>query len=341
MKIGFFGILPKDEAYLKAQIQEELKEHEVKVFNQGVNPTSYPKEGDETDFDIISTFVASDLSKEEIAKFPNLKFIATQSTGYDHIDLEFAKKHDIQVSNVPEYGSHTVAEFTFALMLGLARKLPSAYEQIRETGSFNPEKLRGVDLFAKTLGVIGTGKIGQNVIRIARGLEMKVLAYDVAQDESFAATQGFKYCSLDELFSQADIITLHVPCLESTTHMIDAKALEKMKPTTMIINTSRGPIIDTEALLKALQDKKLAGAALDVLEEESAARDEANFLIRGDFEGHDLKDIIANHILIDMENVLVTPHIAYNTDEATHRILDTTIKNIQSFIADEPINIVN
>lgn len=165
-------------------------------------------------YEVISIFISSQLSAEALKQLENLKFITTRSTGFDHIDLDYCKKKEILVSNVPVYGSHTVAEYTFALLLCLIRKVYNSYQRIRESGSFALEGLRGEELFGKTLGVIGTGQIGTEVIKIAKGFSMNVIAYDKYPKEVLTGQLGFKYVSFEELLSQSDIITLHVPYIK-------------------------------------------------------------------------------------------------------------------------------
>ena len=291
-------------------------------------------------FDVAGIFVDSVVDKKTLDALPNLKFLATFSTGYDHVDLTECRKRGIVVSYVPSYGENTVAEFTFALLLDLSRKICFANDRVRKTGSFSEEGLRGFDLQGKTLGVIGTGHIGRNVVRIAKGFEMNVVAFDIYPDEKFAAKAGFKYLPLADLLKESDIITLHVPYMKETHHLINAETIEKMKQGAYLINTSRGGVVETSALLKALRSGRLGGVALDVLEEEGAVKDELNLLVDGRHEEHDLKTILENHVLMKMPNVIITPHNAFNSNEAFARILDTTIENIAAYAGGKPANLV-
>lgn len=295
----------------------------------------------ETDFDIISVFVDSQVTKEVLDKFPNLKMIATRSTGFDHIDLEECRARGIVVSTVPSYGEVTVAEYAFALLLTLSRKIYEGYDRIRETGTFSPQGLKGFDLYGKTLGVVGTGKIGKHVIGIAKGFEMKVVAFDLYPDQAVADKLGFVYKTLDEVLAESDVVTIHVPYTEDNKYFIAEPQLRQMKKGAYLINTARGPLVKTEDLLKVLKDGHLGGAGLDVLEEEGIIKDEMNFLTTASHPGEaDLRAVIANHILIDLPNVVITPHNAFNTQEALQRILDTTVKNISSFLVGQPENVV-
>ena len=328
MKLAVFNLEPWEKEYLQEEKQIESLGFEVTYIDHYLAPEFLPIE---KDFDAICVFVDSVVDKQVIESFPNLKFIATRSTGFDHIDLTVCKERGIAVSTVPSYGETTVAEFAFALILSLSRKLYQAVDQIKERSSFDLEPLRGFDLEGKTIGVVGTGKIGKNAIRIAKGFNMKVIAFDAFPDVDYAREAGFEYKSLDEVLAASDIITLHVPYMNETHHLINQTNVEKIKKGALLINTSRGPVVETAALLKALQAGTLAGAGLDVLEEEGVVKDEQGFLARGIAEGHDLKTIIADHVLIDMPNVLITPHNAFNTWEGLKRILDTTADNVKSF----------
>lgn len=294
------------------------------------------------DYEVISTFISSQLSAETLKQLENLKFIATRSTGFDHIDLDYCKEKEILVSNVPAYGSHTVAEYTFALLLCLIRKVYNSYQRIRESGSFSLEGLRGEELFGKTIGIIGTGRIGVEVIKIAKGFSMNVIAYDKYPKEELVQELDFKYVSFEELLSQSDIITLHIPYNKETHHLLNKDNLSKTKKGVYIINTARGGIIETQALYQALKKSQIAGAALDVLEEEGNLKEEQRMLLEEeDIPPEKLKTLLANHIFIDLDNVIISSHNAFNTKEALQNIVITTMENIQSYLNKKPINLVN
>ncbi|MFA5392214.1 MAG: NAD(P)-dependent oxidoreductase [Candidatus Paceibacterota bacterium] len=293
------------------------------------------------DYEIISCFINSQFSKEVMEELPNLKIIVTRSTGFDHLDINICKEKGILVSNVPSYGSHTVAEFTIGLMICLIRKIYDAYNRVRETGSFDLEGLKGRELFNKTIGVIGTGRIGTNVIRITNGFEMKVLAYDKYPNDQLAQQLSFEYVSLEKLLAESDIITLHVPYNSETHHLLNKNNINLIKPGAYVINTSRGGVIETEALYQVLKLGKIAGAALDVLEEEASIKEEQELLVKGKItESEKLKTILLNHIFIDLDNVIVTPHNAFNTEEALQSIIEIAIENIEGYINGKPINLV-
>jgi D-lactate dehydrogenase len=291
--------------------------------------------------EIISSFINSDLSSSILKSFPNLKYIATRSTGFDHIDLEYCRQNSIKVSNVPNYGRHTVAEHAMTLLLCVAKRIPESITRV-ENGGFNPEGLTGVDLHQKTIGILGTGNIGASMIRMCLGMGMKVVAYDLKESEELSSSLGFKYVSIDDLYSQSDFISIHLPYLKTTHHIIDASAISKMRTGVYLINTARGSLIDTKALIQALRSGKVGGAGLDVLENEKDINDELSLLTSGQSMTMDEAElIIQNNALIKLPNVVVTPHNAFNTAEALDRITTQTVQNIKSFISGAPINLVD
>ncbi|HXV23193.1 MAG TPA: hydroxyacid dehydrogenase [Alphaproteobacteria bacterium] len=291
------------------------------------------------DANVVSTFVYSELHKGVLEKLPSLKLIATRSTGYDHIDTSYCDARGITVSNVPTYGANTVAEHVFALLLAISHRLPEAMERAQR-GHFSPEGLEGFDLAGKTLGVIGTGNIGRHVIRIAKGFGMEVVAFDARPDLRFANEAGFRYAEIEELLGASDVITLHVPSLPETRHMLSARAFSHMKGGVVVINTARGDLIDTRALIQELTSGKVTAAGLDVLPDEPMIREEAELICSFFCDQHDLRNLVANHVLLRMRNVIVTPHSAFNTREAVGRIVHTTVGNIEGFLAGAPINVV-
>lgn len=289
--------------------------------------------------DIISTFIFSRLDRQVLEHLPALRLIATRSTGFDHIDTTYCAQRGIAVVNVPSYGENTVAEHVFALLLAISHRLPEAMERAQR-GHFSPEGLQGFDLAGKTLGVIGTGRIGQHAIRIARGFQMRVLAHDAYPVSRLAGELGFHYVDRDTLYQEADIVSLHVPSSPETRHMLSDGAFARMKDGVVLINTARGDLIDTRALIEALTSGKVAAAGLDVLPDEPLIREEAELICSIYCEQHDLRNLVANHVLLRMRNVIITPHSAFNTREAVRRIAETTVANIQAFAAGRPQNLV-
>lgn len=333
MKIAFFELEDWEESIIREHFpQDELFLSKDKLTSQTLSS--------ERDFEVISVFVDSEPGREVLDNFPKLKYLATRSTGYDHIDLDYARERGIAVAYVPGYGDNTVAEFAFGLILSLSRKIYQAIDQIKEIESFSLKGLRGRDLKGKTIGIIGTGRIGKEMIKIASGFSMRVIAYDLYPDEEFAAKSGCQYLSLEELLGQSDIISIHAPLTESTKHLINQHNISLIKHGALLVNTARGAIVETNALVAALKDGILAGAGLDVLEEEGETKDELNFLSRTRPKEEEMLTMLQNHILMKMPNVLVTPHNAFNSQEALERILQTTIENIKSFRDGKPINLV-
>lgn len=333
MKVVFFEIKNHEKEVLSPLLEGlEMSFYEEKLTAETMNLA----QGAE----IVSVFVDSEVSADIIGPLSSLKLITTRSTGYDHIDTAFAKTKNIQVANVPSYGARTVAEFAFGLILNLSRKIFNAKHQLMESDNFEIEQLEGFDLYGKTLGVVGAGKIGKNMVRIAQGFGMNVVAYDVHPDEAFAAETNLKYVGLEELLAAADIVTLHTPYLKETHHLINSGNIYKMKKGAYLINTARGELIDTDALFKALTGGHLAGAGLDVLEAERQLKEEAELLTQSPEKIKDLKTLIEDHILINLPNVIITPHIAFFSREAHEEILKVTAENIKSFMAGSPQNLV-
>lgn len=290
------------------------------------------------DAEIVSPFIYSKLTAERLTKLPKLKMISTRSTGFDHIDMAECARRGITVCNVPFYGENTVAEHTFALILALSRKVHEAFVRVR-AGNYSLEGLRGFDLKDKTIGVVGAGRIGLHVIRIARGFGMKVLAFDVKRDNFWAEVLGFEYAELNDLLGRSDIITLHAPYNRHTHHLINMENIHKIKRGAILINTARGGLVNTDALLKALDDGILGGAGLDVMEGEEAIYEESALL--GDATNPEkLRTAIQNHVILKKPNVVFTPHNAFNSQEALERILATTAENITAFTAGAAKNVV-
>ena len=332
MKIAFFEV----EGWQKDYLEKKLLSKELSFFAE---PLSLDNINSAADCPIISPFIYSQINEDILQKLSDLKMIATRSTGFDHIDIQTAKENKVAVCNVPFYGENTVAEHTFALILALSRKLVGSVQRAR-MGDFTLDGLRGFDLKDKTLGIIGMGHIGLHVARIAKGFEMKVLAYDIKQDKKLAKKIGFEYAGTEELLAKSDIITLHAPDNESTHHLINSENINLIKKGAYLINTARGGLVETQALLKALSDRTLAGVGLDVLEEEFLIKEEAQLLSREFPKTCDLKTALRNHILLQQKNAIITPHNGFNSNEALMRILDTTVENIAGFMAGKPQNMV-
>lgn len=292
------------------------------------------------DAEVLSIFVSSRTTAEMLANMPKLKLIVARSMGYDHIDVAAAQGKGIAVSTVPTYGVRTVAEFAFALILALSRKAYAAYDRLKQEGTTDVKHFEGFDLAGKTIGIVGTGNIGKNMVKIAKGFDMKVIASDARQDDAFAKEQGFEYKPLEALVAESDIVSLHVPYLPATHHLINAEILAKFKKGSYLINTARGAVVDTKALVLALKSEQLGGAGLDVVEGERTLFDELSLLSDEHQDINEFQQLVAAHMLLDMPNVVLTPHIAFNSKEAKKEINEVAAKNITSFIAGTPQNIL-
>lgn len=308
MKIIFYCKDAWEEEYMRSRMPDGQFEFRSGPIVQG------------GDAEALSIFMDHKIGEKELDLFPNLKFIVTRSTGFDNIDLAVAQKRGVTVTNVPSYGMHTVAEFAAALMLALSRRIIAARSRLAVEEKYSQEGLEGFDLFGKTVGIVGTGRIGAHFAHIAHGFGMTILAHDQFENAELIEKFNTKYVPLPELLAAADIISIHVPNTPQTKHLFTAETFAKMKHGAYLINTARGAVVDTCALEEALDTGMLAGAALDVQEDETAS-----------------PQTLA---LAKRPNVIVTPHIAFNTIEAKRRILDTTIENISSFDSGTPKNVV-
>ncbi len=290
------------------------------------------------DFDVVSVFIYSKVDRAVLDKLVKLRLVATRSTGFDHIDVKECVKRGITVCNVPFYGEITVAEHTFALILSLSRLIHDSYERTRR-GDFSCEGVEGFDLNGKTLGILGTGRIGVKVIEIAKGFSMNILAFDRSPKLDLASNLGFKYVPAEELLAKADVVTLHLPLNKDTFHFINKESIGKMKKGVIIINTARGGLIDTHALVEALIDGRVRGAGLDVLEEETLVREEAQLLL-DNMPREQLATMLRAHILLRLNNVIITPHCAFSSHESLQRLANVTLENICAFIGGKTQNVV-
>lgn len=334
MKISCFALESFEEEYLK----KHLDGHELR-FDQ--KPLSSENVKDHADADAIIVFVFSKVTRNVIENIPGLKLIATMSTGYDHIDMDAVKEKGITVTTVPAYGQNTVAEHAFGLLLALNRHLVEAVRRTRSC-EFDFKGLMGQDLQGKMLGIIGCGHIGQHMIRYAKAFKMDVIVSDANPDENLAKELGFMYVSKEDLCKESDFISLHVPLVKGTYHLLGEKEFSLMKQGVQLINTGRGPLIDTSALINALDNGTVGGAALDVLEQEDDLKKESRLAYDKHVDKDRMSMIVKNHELLHRPNVIITPHLAFYTKEALERILDTTVQNITTFADGKaPENSVN
>lgn len=311
---------------LKGRLLKEIDDLEVEFLTEALRASNA------SNFRNVNAIIISHnshITQEVLEEMPSLKLIITRTTGVDHIDILSCQKRGIQVANVPLYASITVAEHTFALIFALARKLRKNFEKLQNF-DFSRTHLLGTDLYGKTLGVIGTGNIGSHLCRIGYGIGMKVLAYDLYESKELMDKYKVVYTSLNELLQNSDVITIMVPYTKKTHHMINLENIKLVKDNAMLINAARGPVVDTRALLWALENGKLqGGVALDVFEGERVLLDKSYLY-------EELPAEIAQKALITLSllkypNVIFTPHIAYYTKEAVERLIDFVLEELKSY----------
>lgn len=312
-----------------------LEPHQLKLIG---DPLDESNAHEAADAEIVSVFIYSRVDKPVLDKLSKVRLIATRSTGYDHIDLAECADRGIAVCSVPRYGENTVAEHAFALILALTRKLKTAVTRARGL-DFSLEGLKGFDLKDKTLGVIGAGAIGLHSIRIGRGFGMRVLAFDAFPQPILSEVLGFEYVPLERLLGESDVITLHVPLIPETYHLINTETIHQIKRGAILINTARGGVVQTEALVVALDTGILSGVGLDVLEGEESIKEEAQ-LLSDTLPVEKLRAIVRGYALLHRDNVIITPHVAFYSVEAEQRIIETTVDNIEAFLSGQPLNVV-
>ncbi|MDT3368129.1 2-hydroxyacid dehydrogenase [Macellibacteroides fermentans] len=323
-KIAFFGAKPYDISSFD-QVNKDFN-YDIKYYKGHLNKNNLVlTQGT----DAVCIFVNDTADAEIIDGLAKngVKLLALRCAGYNNVDLA-AAKGKMKIVRVPAYSPYAVAEHAVALMLSLNRKIHRAYWRTRD-GNFSLHGLMGFDMHGKTAGIIGTGKIAKILIKILKGFGMNIVAYDLYPDYAFAEEQGITYTTLDELYKQSDIISLHCPLTDKTKYLINDISICKMKDNVMIINTGRGLLIHTNALIEGLKNKKIAAAGLDVYEEE------------GDYFYEDKSDkIIDDDVLarlLSFNNVIVTSHQAFFTKEALHNIAETTLLNVKAFMENQPL----
>lgn len=323
-KIAFFDTKPYDKASFDEVNQQygfDIVYHKGQLNRNNVILTK--------GMDAVCIFVHDSADAEIIREMADngVKLLALRAAGYNNVDLA-ASEGRLKVVRVPAYSPYAVAEHAVALMLSLNRKIHRAYWRTRD-GNFSLHGLMGFDMYGKTAGIIGTGKIAKKLIHILKGFGMNILAYDVYPDERFAKEIGFAYVSLEELYRQSDIISLHCPLTEQTRNMINEESIALMKEQVMLINTSRGQLIHTNALIEGLKSKKILAAGLDVYEEEEDYfyEDKSDKIIDD--------DVLAR--LLSFNNVIVTSHQGFFTREAMRNIAETTLQNMQDFMEGKPL----
>jgi len=346
MNVWFTETEPQSEQYFEASLAAE----QVHFCDELAQVAA--------DAECLSIFIGSRITAEFLQDHQTLRFITTRSTGVDHIDLAACKHRGVTVSFVPSYGENTVAEHTFALLLAISRRIRQSLT-MKRGASFSFESLRGFDLKDKTIGIVGAGRIGLHVIRIAKAFGMQVLAYDINPTPIIAEVLDFEYVAFDELLQESDIVSLHAPLNPATVHMLNRDSMAKCRPGVIIVNTGRGALIDTGALVAALDSGLVGGAGLDVLEDERLFRSDASKLVAEQIvadlqrisspeEAHmrnperlaEIQRLKDNESLLSRPNVVFTPHIGFNSAEAVRRIDEVTLENIRGFAAGNPINLV-
>jgi len=318
MRIAVFSTQPYDRRFLDRASAGTA--HRVTYFEERLSPRTVPLADGA---DAVCVFVNDHLDRAVVTDLRRrgVRLIALRCAGFNNVDLAAAEEHGLHVVRVPAYSPHAVAEHTLALILALNRKIHRAYNRVRE-GNFALDGLLGFDLHGRTAGVVGTGQIGAVVARILLGFGCRVIAHDLRPDPDLEAA-GVAYRPLDDLLAQSDILTLHCPLTPATHHMIDAAALGRMRPGVMLINTSRGALVDTRALIRALKQGTLGALGLDVYEEEAD-------LFFQDLSGTVIRDDVFARLLT-FPNVLITAHQAFFTEDALTNIAETTLANIEAF----------
>ncbi len=325
--IVFFDIKDYEQDYFTTNFSDKCN----LIFSQDSLLENTPIKDEMLNAEILSVFTSSRVTKNVIDQFENLKLIATRSVGFSHIDTEYCKEKGIRVVNTPHYGDYTVAEYSFGLLLSLMRQIPKASNDMKQERL--EDSYTGMELFGKTIGIMGTGGIGSKAVKIAAGFSMNILAFDLYPNKELEEKYGVKYVSFDELIKNSDVISLYLALTQNNYHLISDEAFNNMKSGVVIVNAARGEIINTEALYSNLLNGKVRGAAIDVIECEEKFMKGCNKIDAsecGDISC--LRKVLLNHKLMNLENVIITPHIAFDTKDAVSRILDITNDNIVAFL---------
>lgn len=325
MKIAFYDTHSYDKAAF-TEVNEALGYH-IDFFEFKLNENTAATAAG---YDVVCVFVNDVVNEAVIEKLKEggVKLIALRCAGFNNVALKAAEDAGIKAARVPAYSPHAVAEHGIALLMALTRHIPQAYLRTK-TANFNIEGLTGRDLYGLTAGVLGTGKIGQIMGSLLQGLGMKLIAYDPYPNAEWAKEKGVEYVSLEDIFRRSDVLSLHCPLTEETKHVVNHDSMKTMKSDAIIINTGRGALIDSKALVHALKHHQIGGAALDVYEEESK-------YFFGDWSTHVLTDDVLARLLT-FPNVIITGHQAFLTTNALRNIADTTMGNIKAFSEGKPL----
>lgn len=327
MTIAFFDVFtPSHEAFLRSHLSEHTLLFDSRTLSLETVSVA-------ASADIVSVREYSKLTGDVLAQLPAAKMVALRITGFDNVDHAYASERGLVVSNVPAYGEVTVAEYAFAHILNLSRKMHATLATVG-VSPVKREDITGWDLSGKTLGIVGTGKIGSKVARIGHGFGMQLLGFDPFHNETLVDAYGLRYASLTELLQQSDVISVHTPLSEQTRGLLNSENMAQIKQGAILVNTSRGPVVETEALLSAMRTGRLSAAAVDVFEGEEAvgAALETGAEVTG--------EAFSAFRQLQEVGIVVTPHNAFNSKEASERILQTTVENIHAFLAGTPQNVV-
>lgn len=325
MKMLMFDFRDSEKSFFQ---KHNFQDIEITFIKEPLNIFSKLSEQQLEETDIVSVFIGSDVSAEVLKKFKNLRIVATRSTGYNHIDIDYCRNNNITVFNVNEYGQKSVAQFTFGMIISLVRNLLPAYLDMQK-GILAHANYEGRNLNSMTLGIFGSGSIGEQVAKIANFFNMKILVNSYTKNEEI---NGFvEYVEKDELLKRSDIISLHIPYTKENYHFLANEDFNKMKQGVYIINTARGELLDIVALYENLISGKVKGAGLDVLECEYLVGHEEQEYIK-DLTPKSVMNALITKKLLSFNNVLITPHIAYNTRESIEILLEVTFNNIRNFV---------
>lgn len=326
MKIAFYQLSKSETDWVKSKYPRLKSE----FFKNHFALDNLPADGTE----IISIHTGCTVSTPELEKMPNLRLIVTRTAGVDHIDLAACKRAGVMVANCPGLNATAVAEFVFSLMLNFIRQVPSSLAAGKRL-DFETEDYIGTELYGKTMGIIGTGAIGSHVAQIAKGFGMNLVGFDYKKNAKLTKSTGLKYLSVKQVLQKSDFVTLHIPATPLTEHMFNRSLLSYAKPSTVIINTARGSIVDPRALIQSLKSKKLGGYLADVLDHEMQVHQ------HGRLPAAKLAALVkAQRELVKLPNVMITPHVAYASRESSQRILSHSLEIINKFTQKKKISTV-
>lgn len=325
MKIAFFSTQPYDREFFNNENQDGRFVYQFYETHLGPHIVQAVN-----DVDAVCVFVNDRVNREviEVLASRGMKIVALRCAGFNNVDLDAARDFGISVCRVPAYSPEAVAEHAMAMLLTLNRKTHKAYNRVREQ-NFALNGLLGFNLYGKTIGIVGTGKIGKAFCRVAKGFGCKLLAFDIYEDEQLKEI-GVSYVDIDTLYRSSDIISLHCPLTPENKHMVNSTSIQQMKDGVVLLNTSRGALIDTSAVIDALKTRKIGGLALDVYEQEEK-------LFFKDLSGTIIEDDTIQR-LMSFPNVLITAHQAFFTEEALTQIASTTLRNIEELLSDRALS---